>query len=316
MKYILYIGDFKEFFATENYIAYGLEQLGYTVLRVNESAVRSAKQVLGAAIKYKVEFVLLSKGHFASSDEAIDLLRKHKFITVGWMFDLFFNVPAFFGRRTLTNSTFKSDICCMTDGGHKVEWRNFRVNHRLLRQGIHKPDAHYGTSIAKHPEIVFIGTYSYDERIKLVNFLRNTYGSNFKHYGRGGDVREIRGKALNDVLASAKIVVGDSMPSPNYWSNRIYEIMGRGGFLLHPIVEGIETEFIDGKHFVGYAYGNHQSVKEKIDYYLTHEQEREAIRKAGHEHVKKNFTYIERSKQLIKYVEEFKNKSGILGQQS
>lgn len=305
MKTILYIGDFVQFFATENYITYGFEQLGYAVMRVNEKSVPNAKAVLGAALKYKVEFVMFSKGKFVERDETVALLQKYNILTVGWIFDLFFTMPALFGRSRLTSAAFKADICCLTDGGHKTEWKSHNVNHRLLRQGIHKPDAKLGKK-RPHEPIIFLGTYSYAARMELIDWLKKTYGKDFAHYGKGGDRPEVRGMELNDLLASTKIVVGDSVPSPNYWSNRIYEVTGRGGFLLHPSVEGLETEFKDGQHYIGYQHGNFTELKKKIDYYLTHDQEREKIKMAGHNLTKTTYAYTNRCQQLIKYVEEYK----------
>jgi hypothetical protein len=301
---VLYVGDFKEFYATENYVTHGLQQNGCTVYKLEEDHVTSPKAVLSVALKYKVDFVLLSKGRFQQCDEAVELLRKNGIKTVGWIFDLYFQLPTFFGRQRPIGPAHKADICCMTDGGHMEKWREFKVNHRLLRQGIHAPDAHYGTATGNHPEVVFVGTYSYKERMQLVDYLRDRYGSNFRHYGRGGDVRETRGEDLNNVLAACKIVVGDSMPSPNYWSNRIYEITGRGGFLMHPRVEGLESEFTDGVHYVGYDYGNFAALGASIDFYLAADDTREAIRWAGHEHTKANYTYTKRCAKLLQYAAE------------
>jgi spore maturation protein CgeB len=87
---------------------------------------------------------------------------------------------------------------------------------------------------------------------------------------------------------------------PDYWSDRIYETLGRGGFLIHPYIPGIEKEFVDKKHVVFYEYGNFQQLKELIDYYLINDEEREAIRKAGHELVKNNYTYSNRWQTILK----------------
>lgn len=305
-KRILYVGDFDESFSTENYVTYGFEQLGYEVLRAPEGQIKSARQVLGAAMKYEVEFVLFSKGHFPGSEEVLTLLSENKIVSVGWLYDLFFDVPTFFGRRKLTNNAFRADICCMTDGGHQLQWQAQGVNHKTLRQGIHEPEAVYGKRTSGKPEIVFFGTYSYQARIAMVDFLRQTYGDNFIHYGRGGNIRPVRGMALNDVIASANIIIGDSMPSPYYWSNRIYEMLGRGGFLIHPYVQGLEEEFTDGTHYVSFPYGNMGALKEKIDYYLQHDVERQRIKAAGHDLVKSRYTYQKRCEQLLTYVAEFK----------
>ena len=56
----------------------------------------------------------------------------------------------------------------------------------------------------------------------------------------------------------------------------------------------MEEEFTDKENMVFYEYGNFGQLKELIDYYLIHDDERERIRKAGHEYVKANCTYHNR----------------------
>ena len=87
---------------------------------------------------------------------------------------------------------------------------------------------------------------------------------------------------------------------PDYWSDRIYETIGRGGFLIHPYIKGLEREFEDKKHLVFYEYNNLSQLQELIDYYLEHEDEREKIRISGHEFVKNNYTYKNRWESVLK----------------
>ena len=133
----------------------------------------------------------------------------------------------------------------------------------------------------------------------MLDGLKERYGEKFERFGHLPD-NQVRGLPLNELYANTKIVVGDSQPSDYYWSNRLYETLGRGGFLLHPYTKGIEEEFEDGKHLVLYERDNMKDLFEKIDYYLAHDDEREKIRKAGHEHVKKHFTYKQRCIELMK----------------
>lgn len=156
----------------------------------------------------------------------------------------------------------------------------------------------------KYPhEIIFTGSRGYHPeypfRPKLVDWLKQTYGDRFGHYGNDG-IRILRQHDLNVALASAKIVVGDSCfgGRPNYVSDRYYEVRGRGGFLTHPQVSGVDP--------VGVArYGGAtddeklDSLKEVIDLYLEHDQLREADRRRGFEWVKNNETYTHRAQQII-----------------
>jgi spore maturation protein CgeB len=106
------------------------------------------------------------------------------------------------------------------------------------------------------------------------------------------------------LYASTKVVVGDTLcPNfkyPDYWSDRIYETLGRGGFLIHPYIKGLEKEFEDKKHVVFYEYNNWNQLQDLINYYLENDKEREKIRKAGHELVKKSYTYKNRWQSILK----------------
>jgi hypothetical protein len=155
-------------------------------------------------------------------------------------------------------------------------------------------------------DVIFVGSKKYHTewayRPKLINWLEGTYKDRFEHYGNGG-VKSVRGQELNDLYASTKVVVGDTLcinyDYPDYWSDRIYETLGRGGFLIHPYIPGIEKEFTDKEHVVFYEYNNFDQLKELIDYYLEHDDEREKIRLAGHQLVKNNYTYKHRWKSIL-----------------
>ena len=81
---------------------------------------------------------------------------------------------------------------------------------------------------------------------------------------------------------------------PYYWSDRVYETLGRGGFIIHPRIKGMEDDFEDKKHLVFYEFGDFEQLKREIDFYLEADDLREEIRRQGHEHVKKNHTYLNR----------------------
>lgn len=298
----LYIGDFTREYSSENYITYALEQNGVEVIKLQENKVNHISVVESELERNPIDFVLFCKNRVGINGfDLMNYLKSKKIKTVTWVFDLYFDLPPERSLRTVFDSNFKADIVFSTDGGHDEQMKEKGYNHKLLRQGIHEPQAHYGKKTEGHPEIVFIGSVVYADRRRLVNFLKQTYGDNFKHYGIGGG-KEIRGEDLNNVLASCKIVVGDSVPSKNYWSNRLYEITGRGGFIIHPRVEGLEKEFEYYKEIIPYAWGNLAQLKEIIDYYLTHDKEREKIRRAGHERTKKNYTYTLRVKELLENI--------------
>ena len=264
MPKIVHIADYSADWRTENYIDYALGD----VIKVKESTFENIEDA---------DMVLFHKLNIPNADKVIADLRKRGILTVCWIFDLYHGLP----WRSLDEEQFKADIVFSTGG----------AGGKLLRQGIHGPE-NVMLEGKKEYDIVFVGG-SNPKRAKLLNWLQNQYGDRFHHCG---DKKQIRGTELNELFAKTKIVIGDSVPYPNYWSNRIYETLGRGGFLLHPRVKGLDEEFTPFKHYV--PYRKNKDLKEVIDYYLTHDEERERIQKAGFEQSKK-YTYEIRVKQLL-----------------
>jgi len=163
----------------------------------------------------------------------------------------------------------------------------------VLRQGCEKQPL--GKKRKEYEcDIAFTGSI-YGSRIIFVDGLKKLYGDRFKHF------TNVFGRDFYDVCASAKIMVAPKFPSDDfYWSNRIYETLGAGGFLIHPKCEGLKQEYEEYKHFVPYIDGEH--LKYLIDYYLKHPEERKKIAKAGREHTLKNYTYKHRVKKLLSYL--------------
>jgi len=189
-----------------------------------------------------------------------------------------------------------------------ADWfnNNTAVKGHYLPAGVYHKECYIEPAKLKN-DVIFVGSKKYHQewqyRPQLINWLSDTYKNKFRHYGNGG-IKSLRGSELNTLYASSKIVVGDTLcigfKYPDYWSDRVYETMGRGGFIIHPYVSGMEKEFEDKKHLVFYEYGNLKQLKELIDYYMEHDEERETIRKAGHELVKENYTYKNRWKHILK----------------
>ena len=77
---------------------------------------------------------------------------------------------------------------------------------------------------------------------------------------------------------------------------RAFDIMGAGGFLLSNFQADFLDDFIPGEDFE--YFESQQDLLDKIDYYLSHEDERAAIAKNGHDKVATAHTYIHRIKEM------------------
>lgn len=287
---IFYIGGFSKSYDSEVYIAHGFRELGVDIKCWDESLNLPLDMLLERIEMFNPDFVLLSKNR-RYGKLLIDRLIG-KYLTVSWLFDLYHDLPKEMGcQRSIKDSPFYADRVFMSDGGE------VGIPKETLRQGIHEPEAVLGKANVDH-DVVFIGSDTYFGRHKMIEFLKDTYGDRFSHYGMGGNP-EVRGLELNNLIAGSKVVVGDSVDSPNYWSNRIYEVIGRGGFILHPKVEGLDEEFEPYKHYIPFERGNFEQIKEIVDYYISHDKEREKIRLAGFNFCKANYTYTLRCRNLL-----------------
>lgn len=303
---IMYLGKFDKPYATERYVSHALQQ--QQGVEVSQEPLRRYKleKAIARAKEFEADVVLFSKASANWVPGFLKWTKENDVTTVCWQWDLFWG----YGRSPLPQ--FKSDLLFTTDGdeSHAKAFKRIGANHEVLRQGIHLPEYHLIESKGYAHDVAFVGSATYQDRRRLINWLKATYGKKFVHHTK------VRGKRLNEALSKVKVVVGDSYNVKNYWSNRIYEITGRGGFLLHPETIGLEDEWSDNFHYVSYRrlWGKSSQtrrdwqayLKEKIDYWIEHDLEREAIRRQGFAHCGIRYTYEHRVKVLLDKIRSYK----------
>ena len=307
MPKIVYIGSFKNLWDEEG-IARSFEKIGVDVVRISEDTFNEKEAWFKIELE-KPDLVLFAKFKvLGNRDSFIRRLKEKRIKTASWTFDLYFGMRR--GYKITRDPMFKTDYVFSPDGGNDKEFKEAGVKHHLLRQGIFDEYCYAGEKDQEH-DIIFVGCENRDwlPRIGLCKFLGDNF--NFNWFGRFNTL-EVRGDKLNNLYASAKIVIGDSVYSPYYWSNRLYETLGRGGFMFFPDIEGIRDEYKPYEHFIPYSLGNLKGLKEKIDYYLKRPKERERIGMAALEHTKENHTLINRCKQFCEITDLQHSVSGKL----
>jgi len=78
---------------------------------------------------------------------------------------------------------------------------------------------------------------------------------------------------------------------------RAFDIMGAGGFLLTNYQEDFTEFFVNEEDYV--YFDSKQDMMKKIEYYLTHDEERQEIAVNGHRKISANHTYRHRVKEMI-----------------
>lgn len=78
---------------------------------------------------------------------------------------------------------------------------------------------------------------------------------------------------------------------------RAFDIMGSGGFLLSNFQADFLDDFVPGEDFV--YYESKEDLLYKIDYYLSHEEERTEIARNGHDKVAAGHTFRHRVRDML-----------------
>lgn len=309
---IVFLGNFRVDYTSETHHANTLEAMGHDVVRMQESEA-TGDQVLEQAMQ--ANMLVWVHTHFwqtqgTSMALVLQSLRRMGIPSVTYHLDLWFGLQR---EKDMETDPYWNIEHFFTVDKLMADWLNSNtpVKGHYLQAGVYDKECYMVEPVKVPPfDVVFAGSKKYHPewqyRPELVQWLQNTYGDRFAHFGHDGYWGVVRGDKLNRVYADAKVTVGDSLcinfNYPNYWSDRVYETLGRGGFMIHPYIAGMEQHFEDLKHLVYYDFGNFEQLKSLIDYYLEHTEEREAIRKAGFEHVKANHTYRNRWEHIIKEI--------------
>lgn len=285
----------------EEYIARSFEMIGHDVLRLE------SRLTLGVMWSSVTEFGpdLLLYGKFPNESAQGDNDACQKFIelvggkgvkTAAWLFDLYFG----YDREPLVGNRayFKGGRVFSTDGGHAADWERLGISHECVRQGIYREECRL-LDFDSPAGIAFVGSHNGGnmERVETLSQIRIHFGPLFSWYGKK-DTNELRGMDLNRLYAKTKVIVGDSVYSDRYWSNRVVETLGRGGFLIHVEVPGIREAY---PHLVTYRRGDMADLFNKISHYLNpaNERERRKIVNLNYDWVKTRCTADMRCAELI-----------------
>jgi len=163
-------------------------------------------------------------------------------------------------------------------------------------------DYYYPLQTRKKYNISFVGSaqtnlpVDEDKRVETIDALRQfkvcVFGKSFKkRLGRGIKVRDFNGhKDMNKIFNQSRInlnisFINSQLPefiNEHHPKCRFYEIPGSGNFMVSGWAPEFEAQFHDKVHCV--YYDTLHSLCERVEYYLSHEKEREEIARAAYHH--------------------------------
>ncbi|MFG1794152.1 glycosyltransferase [Nocardia sp. NPDC049149] len=309
MRLIIY-GNGELPYCSEVHHKRSLEALGVDVLLLQENKVPT-EQLLEEALEADVMCWVHTHG-FAnrgalSMQQVLRMLRSAGVPTLSYHLDLFRPIKRweeYKGSPLWDIEYFFTVDAPMAD--HLNEYTNVKAH--FLPAGVLEDECYISDQPSPYAnDVVFVGSKNYHIEWKwrgqLISWLRQTYGDRFTHVGGDGDTGTLRGDDLNRMYANSKVAVGDTLcmnfDYPLYHSDRIWECGGRFGAQVHPRIAGLDQWFKDGEHLLYFNFGDFDDLRSKIDWMLEHDEERERIRRAGHEMVKASGTYRHRWETIL-----------------
>jgi len=318
---IAYVGNFEPEYSTENDVRKAFEFLGHEVVQLQEGDNANPNKAPFERVRQEAlnSDLLLWTGTWGDAYDLKDVISLvHEMAVLGkptatLHLDTFWSTGRD-GRKWWLEPMFQMAYIFTADGDFADKWELFGRNHLWLQPGVRHDAIERGTPRDEYKcDVAFVGSngQGYHEdvwpyRKELVDFIRDMCkrrGWTFRN--PGGDSPKIdRGKDMNDFYASATVTIGDSLcvnkDKAKYWSDRVPEATGRGGFLIMPFIGMMKYYYPE---MVTYEWGNFEDLEKQVEYYLTNEKDREQIRKILHQEAAQEHTYINRVKTILNMVE-------------
>lgn len=326
---ITLLGNFYVDYTSETHHKKSLEALGHEVIALQEGRATS-DQVLEAAQNSQLFIWIHTHGWDTPGTigmkKVLDILKDAGIPTLSYHLDLWLGLER-------QKDIYKDDVWNIeyffTADKNFAEWlcNNTKIKGRYMPAGVfHEECVMLPPDNGEKFDVIFVGSKGYHPewpyRPKLINWLQDTYGDRFAHFG-GDGLGVVRGMDLNQTYSNAKVVVGDTLcinyNYPNYFSDRLFETTGRGGALIFPYIDGLEnlfnitdtslvgaySEYDEGTPFtevITYKFNHFKELKEKIDNLIDDANVRESVRRNGFFRTKENHTYKHRWEAILKEV--------------
>jgi glycosyltransferase involved in cell wall biosynthesis/predicted SAM-dependent methyltransferase len=204
---------------------------------------------------------------------------------IAWLIDSHVNFDSRLSMARYFDCVFlaqKEQVQPFRDAGiAQVEWLPLACS----------PELHAIAPCDRDLDVAYVGSFSAEESGRRAELLRGVGEHYPNHFmGRAWPAE------LAKIYARAKIVVNAAVG--NDVNMRVFEALASGALLLTDAAEGLHDLFRDGEHLV--VYHSEADLYEKLDYYLAHPAEREAIAAAGRAEVLAKHTYARRMEQMLR----------------
>lgn len=263
------------------------------------------KYIIYAAEAFKPDIIFLQiqRPDFILVETAKKLSTISKIIN--WTGDVRQPIPDWFysiSEYVTTCFSNEHDVNVFKEKGLLSEFIQIGIDENIYHSNYEK--------LSHVPDIVFMannykGAFPLSqERVELVNVMKQKFGNNFKVYGNGWDDNSslMHSQSLEaQHYVSCKIAINHNhFDLDRFTSDRMFRILASGAFCLSHNYKGIEKDFLNTTHLI--TYNNIDELITNCEYYLINEGERNRIRLQGQHYCLNNYTFkhmAERIKQCV-----------------
>lgn len=268
----------------------------FSVYLVNQDLIRQVK-------KYKPQYLFAQKAETIAPN-TIDVIKSLGVITANFYNDLMGDWPVISKIAPHYDYFFSQDHVVL-----KRLWNELGLKNCFYMAHAAEPLSDPFTYRDNKYRISFIGTYNkevYPNREKYLMAVKD-----FGLYIWGNDewlstpLKDcFQGRSHGDerfnIYSQSKIVIDvnwEHFPSDGT-SVRPFEVAASGACLFVDLVKAdIKNVYEENKEFV--SFSNTEELRDKINYYLGHDEEREKIARAGYERTIRDHTYDKRVRQMM-----------------
>lgn len=190
-----------------------------------------------------------------------------------------------------------------------------RVSHKTLNYMIQNLHADHWVHMDMDMDL-FLGIsllsrkLSEMDRITVLNTLAEQFSVHLYTYSNCFSLKNVHihtgvnyDTDMNKVFYLSKINLNITLPSIETGiPQRVFDIMGSGGFVMTNYQKEIDDYFTIGKDLE--VFHNLDELKEKIAYYLLHEKERIRIAMNGYQKVCNCFSYADQINRILRIIKE------------
>jgi spore maturation protein CgeB len=252
--------------------------------------------LLNEVERIRPDVMLTVQMHYELWSETLEAIRARGDVaTISWTTDdswKYREVSRFIGHAYHAMTTTYSYVVPRyhADGIPDVLLTQWAASSEWLAEPLAARDCQY--------QATFIGTANRDRR-ELVARLYSR-GVEVACFGYGWPAGPLSSDEIPRIMRESEISINfAASKGENQIKARTFEVPGAGGFLLTGPAQGLERFFAPGVEIA--VYQSFDDLVDRIQFYLSHPDERDRLARAGHARVVQEHTYERRLAEVIDF---------------